>query len=71
MLVLPIISDKDINSKWQVKDSPLLVQQLQDMRQAVESLQASNARLVADDLRDRISRWREKLCQDCLCLYLY
>ena len=42
--------------KWQVKDSPLLVQQLQDMRQAVESLQASNARLVADDLRDRISR---------------
>merc|ERR1740122_762720 len=39
-----------------VKDSPLLVQQLQDMRQAVESLQASNARLVADDLRDRISR---------------
>merc|ERR1719322_2282201 len=39
-----------------VKDSPLLVQQLQDMRQAVESLQASNARLVADDLRDRIAR---------------
>ena len=54
-----------------MKDSPLLVQQLQDMRQAVESLQASNARLVADDLRDRISRWREKLCQDCLWLYLY
>merc|ERR1711994_193462 len=26
------------------------------MRQAVESLQASNARLVADDLRDRIAR---------------
>ena len=44
-----------------MKDSPLLVQQLQDMRQAVESLQASNARLVADDLRDRIARWAIKV----------
>ena len=43
-----------------MNDSPLLVQQLQDMRQAVESLQASNARLVADDLRDRIARWEIK-----------
>merc|ERR1719228_2939831 len=39
-----------------VKDSPLLVQQLQDMRQAVESLQVSNARLQASDLRDRIAK---------------
>ena len=39
-----------------VRDSPLLVQQLQEMRQAVEVLQVSNARLQASDLRDRISR---------------
>merc|ERR1712240_350866 len=38
-----------------VRDSPLLVQQLQDMSQAVESLQVTNARLQANDLRDRVA----------------
>jgi dynactin 1 len=39
-----------------VRDSPLLVQQLQDLRGAVETLQAANGRLQADSLRERLGR---------------
>jgi len=39
-----------------VRDSPLLVQQLQDMRQAVASLQSTVARVEAQEYRDRIAK---------------
>jgi len=38
-----------------VRDSPLLVQQLQDMKTAVASLQATVARVEAQEYRDRIA----------------
>eukprot|EP00090_Calanus_glacialis_P001815 TRINITY_DN11349_c0_g1_i1.p1 TRINITY_DN11349_c0_g1~~TRINITY_DN11349_c0_g1_i1.p1 ORF type:complete len:1330 (-),score=541.02 TRINITY_DN11349_c0_g1_i1:124-4113(-) len=39
-----------------VRDSPLLVQQLQDMRTAVASLQSSVARVEAQEYRERIAK---------------
>ena len=41
-----------------VRDSPLLVQQLQDMRTCVASLQNSVARVQANELRERIANLR-------------